>query len=101
MITRAGRLIGTAMDSAEISAEALGQAVGISSGAINEIRIGEAIMPLAQQLLLARFVISTSPKLRRQGHALEAQVLAATGFRAKQVASHAEPPGAWQSRRRK
>ena len=101
MISRAGRLIGTALDSAEISAEAMGSAVGVSSTAINEIRLGEAIMPLSQQLLLARFVIATSPKLRRQGHALEAQVLAATGFQAKKVESHSGPPSNWVTRRRK
>ena len=77
MISRAGRLIGTALDSTEISAEALAKAVGISTLAINEVRRGEAIMPLGKQLLLAQFVIATSPKLRQQGHALEAQVLAA------------------------
>ena len=102
MMSRAGRLIGTALASAEVSAEALGDAVGISSIAINEIRIGEAIMPLAQQLRLARFVIDTLPNLRREAHALEAQALAATSFHANGVESHTGPhPNSWPPRRKR
>ena len=100
MISRAGRLIRAALDSSDVSAEALGEAVGISSLAINEIRLGEAIMPLSQQLRLARFV-ATLPNLRGQAHALEAQALAATGFHKKDVQSHVgPPPNSWPRRRR-
>jgi hypothetical protein len=102
MMSRAGRLIGAAVDSAEISVEALGNAVGISATAINEVRLGEAIMPLSQQLRLARFIIATLPKLRGQAHALEAQATAATGFHAKKVKSHTGPVlNSWAPRKKK
>ena len=102
MMSRAARLIGTALASAEVSAEVLGNAVGISGVAINEIRLGEAIMPLTQQLRLARFVLATLPNLRRQAHALEAQALAATSFHAKTVESHTGPrPNNWTSGRKR
>jgi hypothetical protein len=102
MMSRAGRLIGTALDSAEVSAEALGNALGISSLAINEVRLGEAIMPLSQQLRLARFIIATLPQLRGQAHALEAQALAATSFHARRMESQGgAPPTMWGRRRKK
>lgn len=102
MMSRAGRLIGTALDSAEVSAEALGSATGMSSVGLNEVRLGEAIMPFSQQLRLARFVIATLPSFRRQAQALEAQVLAATKFHAKTVESHSgPPPNSWPARRKK
>lgn len=102
MISRAGRLIGNALNSAEVTAETLGQALGISSAAINEVRLGEAIMPVAQQARLARFIIETVPSLAGQGHALEAQALAATSFHAKSVESHnGPPPNRWTARRKK
>ena len=102
MLSRAGRLIGTALASAELSAETLGNAVGLSGVAINEVRLGEAIMPLSQQLRLARFIMATSPHLRHQAQALEAQALAATGFHAGAVESHSgPPPNNWGPRRRK
>ena len=101
MKTRAARLIETALASAEVSAQALGQAVGISTVVLNEIRLGEAIMPVAQQLRLARFVIATLPKLRGQAHALEGQALAAASFHAKNVELHTGPPNSWMPNRMK
>lgn len=101
MMSSAGRLIATALASADVSAEALGEAVGISSVAINEVRRGEAIMPLAQQLRLARFVIAMVPTLRGQAHALEAQTLAATGLHAKTVKSHmGQRASSWPRRKK-
>lgn len=58
--------------------------MGISGAALNEVRLGEAIMPLSQQLRLARFI------------------MAATSFHARQVESHnGPPPNRWGPRRRK
>ena len=62
---------------------------------------GGLVMPLSQQKRLALLVIKDSPRFASLGHALAAQVAAATTYQARATKVHDRPPLGWSSVRRK
>jgi hypothetical protein len=98
MSTRSSRLLGSFLDSGEMTEEDLARELVVSPDEVRKYRNGETVMPLSRQLVLAKLVIARSISLRRQGHALQAQVVAATGFHNKDVERHAGGSTTWKKR---
>jgi hypothetical protein len=100
MIPRSAALLKALIAREEFSLPHLAQSLDCSLEEVGAFAEGNPVMPLTRQLLLAEFVIAKVPALARRGHALKAQVIAATSFNDKTTSVHAEPPGRWMIRRK-
>jgi hypothetical protein len=100
VIPRSAALLKSLLSRAEFSASDVAASLGCSVAEMEAFVAGEPVMPLPVQLRLAEFVIAQVPALARRGHALKAQVSAATSFHDHDTSVHAEPPGRWTIRRR-
>jgi len=97
---RSAALLKALLAREEFSAPHVAEALGCAPSELESFAAGEPVMPLNTQLRLAVFVIAKVPALARRGHALKAQVSAATSFNDHETAVHSEPPGRWTIRRR-
>lgn len=97
-LTRSGELLARLLDTGEFTEEELGRELMVTADAVRQFRSGETVLPLSRQLLLAKLVIARSATLRRLGHALQAQVVAATGFKNKDVTAQSGPHRSWRPR---
>ena len=100
MIPRSAALLKALLGRHEFSRTHVAEALACSPNELDTFAAGAPVMPLSSQLRLAEFVIAKVPALARRGHALKAQVSAATSFNDHDTAVHSEPPGRWTTRRR-
>jgi len=100
VIPRSAALLKALLGREEFSAAHVAEALACSPNELEPFAAGDPAMPLDTQLKLALFVIAKVPALARRGHALKAQVSAATSFNDHDTAVHSEPPGRWTTRRR-
>lgn len=101
MITRSGALLTSVVASGGFTVQQVAQELRVSVEDVESYAGGQAVMPLSQQKCLALFVIKNSPRFASRGHALEAQVAAATTFKAHATKVHDGPPVRWSAGRRK
>jgi hypothetical protein len=100
LIPRSAALLKSLLAREQQAASDVAASLGCPVAEMRAFAAGEPVMPLPLQLRLAEFVISHVPALARRGHALKAQVSAATSFHDHDTSVHAEPPGRWTTRRR-
>jgi hypothetical protein len=101
MITRSAALLVKIIAKGGISAQQVASELSVSDADLESYASDQAVMPLSQQKCLAQFVIKNSPQFASLGHALEAQVVAATMFRDGTTTRHDGPPPGWTSLPRK
>ena len=100
-ITRSAALLGRLIASGGFTAEQVATDLDVSAADVESYTSARSVMPLKQQKRLALFVIKHSPRFASQGHALNAQVTAATMFNAGATRTHGRAPIGWSSMRRK
>jgi hypothetical protein len=100
MIPRSAALLKALLARSEFTDTHVAEALDCSPNDLESFSTGQQVMPLNRQLKLAEFIIARVPALARRGHALKAQVSAATSFNDHDTSVHSEPPGRWTSRRR-
>jgi hypothetical protein len=100
-ITRSAALLGKIIASGGFTAQQVATDLDVSADEVESYASARSAMPLSQQKRLAQFVIKNSPRFASLGHALNAQVVAATMFNAGATSVHGRPPLGWSSMRRK
>ena len=101
MVTRSAALLGRIIGSGGFTAQELATVLQISPAEVESYASARSVMPLSQQKSLALFVIKSSPRFASLGHALNAQVAAATTFKSGATRTHNGPPLGWSRMRRK
>jgi hypothetical protein len=91
-MTRSATLLKSLLDEGTLPPARIARALECVETDLPALAHGDPMMPLGMQLRLALLVIAEVPLLARSGHALKAQVEAATSFHARRPVS-ADRPG--------
>lgn len=100
MMPRSAALLKAVIERGDFTTSDLAQSLACTPHELAAFAEGLPVMPLTCQARLAKLVIARVPVLARRGHALRAQVAAATRFHSHDTTVHSEPPTRWPTRKR-
>jgi hypothetical protein len=84
-----------------VGPEELARKLSVLPRELDQFLSGDSVMSTTQQAQLAALVIAQVPRLASRGHALRAQVVAATAYATGETEIHKSEPTAWSALKRR